>query len=76
MKFTLLKDPKISWPASLHALLASIDEDVLLLDSLDRKVPVGDDGLVDRRVVSVEEKEQKEGFLTFRAGNGWWRRRR
>lgn len=56
---------------------AGIGEDVVLLDSLDRKVVVAADGLVtlDRRVVSVEEKvsaekvsvedKDREGFLIF-----------
>ncbi|CAN6335686.1 unnamed protein product [Urochloa humidicola] len=53
--------------ARFTARTAGIDEDFVLLDSLDRKVAVADDGLVtlDRRVVSVDEKEERKGFLTF-----------
>lgn len=44
--------------ARFSARTAGIDEDVVLLDSGDRKVVVADDGLVvlQRRVVVVEEK--------------------
>lgn len=53
MKSAWLKDRLISRPVSLHGPLA-IDEDIVLLDSLDRKqVTVDSDGLVvvlDRRV--------------------------
>ena len=44
--------------AHLSHARTGIDEDVILLDSLDRKVTVASDGLValDRRVVSVKEE--------------------
>jgi len=44
--------------ARFTARTTGIDEDVILLDSLDRKVTVASDGLValDRRVVSVKEE--------------------
>ncbi|TVU51223.1 hypothetical protein EJB05_02633 [Eragrostis curvula] len=52
--------------ARFIARIAGIDEDVVLLDSLDRKVVVTDDGLVmfQRRVVAVKE-EGMTGLLTL-----------
>jgi hypothetical protein len=53
--------------ARFIARTAGIDEDFVLLDSLDRKVVVIDDGLVrfQRCVVAVEEEEERKGLLSL-----------
>ncbi|CAN6325962.1 unnamed protein product [Urochloa humidicola] len=66
LKFMSLKDPQISRPASPRAPLTSTRM-LYCLILWTGKVAVADDGLVmlDRRVVSVEEEEERKGFLTF-----------
>jgi hypothetical protein len=63
LKSAWLKDRLISRPVPLHGPLA-IDEDIVLLDSLDRKqVTVDSDGLVvvlDRRVCCFGRSRRRE----------------